>query len=93
MSLALSIREGRWKYLDHKGSGGNRYGEGTRLAPYTLPDADPEAPGQLYDLATDPGETQNLYSKKPESMWKNNIYAGDEGWNSEDDAPKPDKII
>jgi arylsulfatase A-like enzyme len=27
---------------------------------------DPEAPGQLYDFATDPGETKNLYSQKAE---------------------------
>lgn len=66
ISLALSIREGRWKYLDHKGSGGNRYGDGTRLAPFALPDSDPEAPGQLYDLMSDPGETVNLYSEVPE---------------------------
>lgn len=66
MSLALSIREGHWKYLDHQGSGGNRYGEKTRLAAYTLPDTDPEAPGQLYNLASDPGEIKNLYSAKPE---------------------------
>ena len=65
ISLALSIRSGRWKYLDHRGSGGNRYGAGTELEAYTLPDTDPDAPGQLYDLEADPGETQNLYSKHP----------------------------
>jgi hypothetical protein len=27
---------------------------------------DPDAPGQLYNLETDPGETTNLYSKHPE---------------------------
>jgi arylsulfatase A len=31
-----------------------------------LPEADPEAPAQLYDLANDPGETTNLYSQKPQ---------------------------
>ena len=65
ISLALSIRRGPWKYLDHKGSGGNSYGKGM-LAPYALPEAAPEAPGQLYNLATDPGETRNLYLKHPE---------------------------
>ena len=35
------------------------------MKPYKLPDTDTEAPGQLYDLATDPGETTNLYSKHP----------------------------
>jgi arylsulfatase A len=64
-SLALSIRDGQWKYLDHKGSGGNNY-NGPGLKPYALKDTDPQAPGQLYDLETDPGETTNLYSKNPE---------------------------
>ena len=64
-SLALSIRDGQWKYLEHKGSGGNNY-NGPGLKPYALKDTDPQAPGQLYDLETDPGETTNLYSKHPE---------------------------
>ncbi|MFN0074932.1 MAG: sulfatase-like hydrolase/transferase [Prosthecobacter sp.] len=61
----LSIRRGQWKYIAHRGSGGNNYDKGD-LKPFALPEADPEAPAQLYDLATDPGETTNLYSKKPE---------------------------
>jgi arylsulfatase A-like enzyme len=63
--LALAIRRGQWKYLDHKGSGGNNY-ERERLKPFALPDTAPDAPGQLYDLQTDPGETTNLYYKYPE---------------------------
>jgi len=68
MSLAMSIRKGKWKYLDHKGSGGNNYTrEGSwGMSPYALKDTDPDAPGQLYDLEKDPGETTNLYSKHPE---------------------------
>jgi len=66
ISLALAIRSGQWKYLDHRGSGGNGYGPGTELEPYALPETDPDAPGQLYDLAADPGETTNLYSEYPE---------------------------
>jgi len=64
-SLFLGIRKGDWKYLDHKGSGGNNY---TReiLVPYVLPEAAPTAPGQLYNLSLDPGETTNLYFKYPE---------------------------
>jgi hypothetical protein len=31
-----------------------------------LQDTDPQAPGQLYNLETDPGETTNLYSRHPE---------------------------
>ena len=67
MSLALSIRDGLWKYLDHKGSGGNNYQRDGAwgMKPYALKNNDPDAPGQLYDLATDPGETHNLFSKNP----------------------------
>lgn len=60
----LSIRRGDWKYLDHRGSGGNRYDTGG-LKPFALPETNPEAPGQLYDLANDPGETTNRFSAKP----------------------------
>ena len=65
ISLALAIRRGRWKYLDHKGSGGNNYARGV-LKPYALPETAPKAPGQLYDLQADPGETTNLYFKHPQ---------------------------
>lgn len=61
----LSLRRGPWKYIDHRGSGGNNYNRG-ELKPFARPDTDPQAPAQLYDLATDPGETTNLYSTKPE---------------------------
>jgi arylsulfatase A len=62
---SLGIRSGAWKLLDHKGSGGNNYDQGS-LAKYKLPEKDPAAPGQLYDLTTDPGETNNIYRKHPE---------------------------
>ena len=62
----LSIRRGPWKYLDHPGSGGNRYENNPRLKPFMLPDTSPDAPGHLYNLDTDPGETRNLYSERPE---------------------------
>jgi arylsulfatase A len=58
----LAIRKGPWKYLDHQGSGGNSYEEG-RMAEYALPENEPNAPGQLYNLDNDPGETTNLYFK------------------------------
>jgi arylsulfatase A-like enzyme len=65
ISLALAIRRGPWKYLDHIGSGGNRYSQGV-LKPFALPETAPDAPGQLYNLSTDPGETKNLYFEHPE---------------------------
>ena len=65
ISLALAIRQGPWKYLDHKGSGGNNY-DSAKLRPYALPEKAPEAPGQLYNLDSDPGETTNLYFEHPE---------------------------
>jgi len=65
ISLALAIRQGPWKYLDHRGSGGNNY-NGDDLKPFALPDTAPTAPGQLYNLDPDPGETQNLYFTQPE---------------------------
>ncbi|MEM9379749.1 MAG: arylsulfatase [Planctomycetota bacterium] len=61
----LQLRRGRWKYLDHAGSGGNRYDRGV-LERYALPESAPGAPAQLYDLAADPGETRNLYFAEEE---------------------------
>jgi len=61
----LQIRRGPWKYLDHKDSGGNNYEKDPDLKPYRLPELAPDAPGQLYNLQTDPGETTNLYYKYP----------------------------
>jgi arylsulfatase A-like enzyme len=66
----LAIRQGDWKYLDHQGSGGNRYDQRSPLAPFILPDDAPDAPGQLYNLANDPGETKNLYLRHPEIVKK-----------------------
>lgn len=60
----LSIRRGRWKYLDHRDSGGNNYANG-ELAAFALAETVPDAPAQLYDLATDPGETRNLILDQP----------------------------
>jgi arylsulfatase A len=65
-SRYLSIRRGHWKYLDHPGSGGNRYENNPGLKPFILPDIAPGAPGQLYNLETDPGEKRNLYYEQPQ---------------------------
>ena len=61
----LSIRRGPWKYIDHRNSGGNNYDTG-ELKPFALPDTEPEATAQLYNLETDPGERTNLFFKHPE---------------------------
>ncbi|MEZ7956020.1 MAG: arylsulfatase [Rubritalea sp.] len=61
----FQIRQGDWKYLDHKGSGGNRYDTG-EMQKYALKESEPDAPGQLYHLGKDPGETTNLYFKEKE---------------------------
>ena len=62
----LQIRKGSWKYLDHQGSGGNNYERNRDLHPYRLTEKASEAPAQLYNLETDPGETKNLYFEHPE---------------------------
>ena len=59
----FQIRQGDWKYLDHMGSGGNNYTR-DKLKKYALPETAPEATGQLFNLATDPGETTNLFFKE-----------------------------
>ncbi len=56
----FQIRQGNWKYLDHRGSGGNNYAKGI-LKQYALPETAPQATGQLFNLAVDPGETRNLF--------------------------------
>ena len=68
IKLDLAIRNGDWKYLDHKGSGGNNYERGGEwgLKQFALPNNAPDAPGQLYNLAKDPGETKNLYNEHPD---------------------------
>ncbi|MBK8975704.1 MAG: sulfatase-like hydrolase/transferase [Planctomycetes bacterium] len=52
---ASVVREGRWKLIRHRGSGG--FTRGADTGP---------APGQLYDLAADPGETDNVYATHPD---------------------------
>ena len=72
MSLKLSIRRGKWKYLDHRGSGGNNYQRSGvwGMKQYALPERAPDAPGQLYNLQEDPGERVNLYHEHPDIVEK-----------------------
>lgn len=58
-SGAMMIRDGNWKLIDRLGSGG--FSEPKRIEPG--PD---DPPGQLYNLATDPGETTNLWPDHPD---------------------------
>ena len=69
----LSIRRGPWKYLDHPGSGGNRYDQG-ELKRFALPDAAPDERGQLYNLDTDPGEAKNLHNARPEIVKELKVF-------------------
>lgn len=60
---AFSIRSGPWKLINQLGSGG--FSKPSTIKPG--PD-DPE--GQLYNMEEDPGETNNLYLKKPKIVKK-----------------------
>jgi arylsulfatase A-like enzyme len=54
-----AIRRGFWKLiLDNRTSGGWMVPEGTPPKPGT--------PGQLYDLAEDPGETCDMWAERPD---------------------------
>ncbi len=55
----FAIRQGKWKLIPHRGSGG--FSEPREFEPGP---GEPE--GQLYDMETDPGETTNLYQDRPE---------------------------
>lgn len=65
----FQLRVGEWKYLAHRGSGGNNY-DNPKLRPYALPDPLANAPAQLYQLDRDPGETKNLYFDQPDRVRK-----------------------
>jgi len=66
----FQLRVGKWKLLNHVGSGGNDYSRG-ELRNYALTEQNPNLRGQLYNLEEDPGETMNLYEierERRESM-------------------------
>ncbi|MFL3656591.1 MAG: sulfatase/phosphatase domain-containing protein [Opitutales bacterium] len=56
---AKAFRHNSWKLITIKGPGGFTHWEGN-------PDEEPE--GQLYDLAVDPSEENNLWDAKPEMV-------------------------
>ncbi len=53
----FAIRQGRWKMIEGRGSGG-----------WTKGGEDDLAPGQLYDLVEDYSETTNLYLERPDPI-------------------------
>ncbi len=55
----MMIRSGDWKLINHLGSGG--FSKPRQIEP-----APGDPAGQLYNLADDPGETNNVYLEHPE---------------------------
>jgi len=55
----FALRQGKWKLIFGRGSGG-------WTQPSRVPVGPGEAAGQLYDLQTDPGETNNVFLDHPE---------------------------
>lgn len=56
----LNVRKGSWKLIPFRGSGGFSKPKIIR----NVPRGEPK--GQLYDLASDPAETKNLYNERPD---------------------------
>lgn len=57
----FAIRQGDWKLIEGRGSGGFS-------KPNVYEPKAGEVPGQLYNIKNDLGETQNLYAEKPEKV-------------------------
>jgi len=74
-----SIRHGDWKLIPFLGSGGMSKPSHVKSLPG-------EPPGQLYNLATDPGETKNLYAEHPEIV-KEMTARLEQIWEKEKNRP------
>lgn len=89
----FAYRQGPWKLILAKGSGGWSSPKENQMKP-----TDPE--GQLYHMGNDPGETKNAYEKKPEvvtqllTLLKQDVNRGrsTDGPDVENDVPV-EKII
>ncbi|MGB3849400.1 MAG: sulfatase-like hydrolase/transferase [Tunicatimonas sp.] len=57
----FSIRQGKWKYTPHRGSGGF-------TTPVVVTPKPGEPPGTLYDMEADPTEKDNLYERYPDKV-------------------------
>lgn len=57
ISGMFALRQGKWKFIDGKGSGG-----------WTYPGKDDEPEGQLYDMELDPKELNNLFNENPDQV-------------------------
>ncbi len=55
----FAIRQGPWKYVEGRGSGGFTH-------PQRIEPAEGEPPGQLYHLMDDPSEERNVYADHPD---------------------------
>lgn len=62
----FAIRQGPWKMIPTRGSGGFTY-------PRDIKPASGEPKGQLYHLADDPSETKNVWNKHPEIVQRLSI--------------------
>jgi len=66
----FSVRQGPWKMIPHRGSGGFTFPKTIDV----VKEGGPE--GQLYNLAKDPSETRNLWEESPEVVTRlKNILA------------------
>lgn len=63
----FQLRQGKWKLLDHLGSGGNNYSRGNMVR-YAGPEPLEGATAQLYELESDPDEQENLYFDQPQKL-------------------------
>ncbi len=59
ISGMFALRQGKWKFIDGRGSGGWSYAGNNN-----------EPAGQLYDMELDPKETTNLYLENPDQVSK-----------------------